>query len=79
MKIIQRGQIENYHKCEHCGCEMIYDHYDVYWDPSRPVHYYIHCPGCYEKLWLDKTPELDKLFQKHTDSLIGEKEESAEI
>lgn len=24
MKIIKRGQIENYHKREHCSCEMIY-------------------------------------------------------
>lgn len=76
MKIIKRGQIENYRKCEHCGCEMIYEYSDVYRDPLRPSHYYIQCPICYEKLWLDETPELNRLYQKHIDSLLGGKEES---
>ena len=73
MKIIKRGQIEHYHKCEYCGCEMIYEYQDVYWDStdnSRLDYYYIHCPNCYEKLWLDKTPELDELYQKHVDRLM---------
>ena len=69
MKIIGKGQIEHYGKCKHCGCEFIYEGFDLMWTYDEPEHYYVLCPKCCEKHWIKGTPELDKLWQAKMDSL----------
>ena len=64
MKIINRGRIENYARCEHCGTEIQYDKYDLRWSHTEEECYYVICPICGKIIWIDGTPELDKMYHE---------------
>ena len=63
MQIVKRGKIENLARCEHFGTELKYDKYDLWWSHTEEC-YYLVCPVCKEIIWLNGTPELDKMYHE---------------
>lgn len=64
MQIIKRRKIENLARCEYCGTELKYDMYDLNLAHTEENYYYIICPLCGGKIWLQSTPKLDKLYHE---------------
>ena len=64
MKILKIGHIENYARCAKCGAELQYDKHDLRWSHTEEKCYYIVCPICGGIIWIDGTPELDKMYHE---------------
>ena len=74
MKIIKRGRIEHYTRCEYCGTEMIFDANDLQWTHTEPEYYFVTCPVCGMRVWMKSTPELDALWRSIHGNVVEEKD-----
>lgn len=62
MEILQT-EMKNLAKCD-CGTVVRYNKYDLQWSHTEENCYYLICPVCKKIIWLDKTPEMDKMYNE---------------